>query len=44
MNATSLAELLDMSIPDLPSLQHLEEEEMENSANTNTASDVRKIV
>ena len=40
MNATSLAELLDVTIPDLPSLQQLEEDEMENSANVNPNSDV----
>ena len=44
MNATTLAELLDISIPDLPNLQQLEEDEMDCNSPTNTNADVSTVV
>merc|ERR1712176_1257346 len=43
MNATSLAELLDISIPDLPNLQQLDDDEMDCNSPTNANADLGEI-
>ena len=43
MNATTLAELLDITIPDLPNLQQLDDDEMDCNSPANANNDVSVV-